>query len=298
MPKRRKNPQSYLAVSPWVSKADFVEACRCRPATLNQQRLENDIHYAIEDDIIQHRLGESKSPELQGEGSAWPSVVDLKALVVGVSQKDPLREPSLTLDDGTMTGDSKCTLASKLDGKRNSCFSGNCVVAIDTKGGMYGKLSQIINNGSKEAEDSRFFSGSLIKTYRDCMRDEEWTLALLSFQTTPGNCGESMDLLAECSGGDALHLCSPIELNLEELSYLFNHFNIDNLLGNQTIFTFTCHCLRDAQCHPCSHDWVEQQDIELGEQVDADVQSILYHFGLEADEIDCINSGVFNLHLV
>eukprot|EP00890_Picochlorum_soloecismus_P006526 jgi/Picsp_1/699/NSC_00693-R1_---NA--- len=288
MPKRRRNPQSHLAISPWMSKADFES----RPVTINQEELEHNIHYDVEDNIIKDRLDESKRSEPQGEGSAWPSVVDFKALVQRVSQQYPLREPSLTLDDGATIRAPNHTVSPKSDGKRNSCFSGNCVIAIDTKGGMHGKLSQIVCDGRKQTERSRFFSGSLIKTYRDCMRDEEWTLALLSFQNA-GKSGESLDLLAECSGGDAFYLCSPIELNVEELSYLSNQPILDSLLWNKTIFTFTCHCLKDAQCYSCS-----QQDMELEKQVDSDVQSILHHFGLEADKIDCINSGVFKLHLV
>lgn len=291
MPKRRRNPQSHLAVSPWTSKADF----HLRSATLDQRELKHNVHNVVEDNILKDRLDKSKRLEFQDEDAAWPRVVDTTALTQGVSQKYPSREPivtpaSATVDHGETTRGPKNTSTQMSEGKRNFCFLGDCTIAVDTQGGMHGKL--LFSTGRKQT-GSRFFSGSLIKTYRDCMRDEEWTLALLSFQNAPGSCGESLDLLAECSGGDALNLCSPIELNPEELSHLSNQPIVDNLLSKKTIFTFTCHCLEDAQCYSCG-----QQGVEREKQVDSDLQSILNHFGLETDKIDCINRGVFKLHLV
>jgi hypothetical protein len=276
-----------------MSKADFD----LRPATLGQQELEHSIHNVVEDNILKDRFDKSKPLEFQDEDSACPPVVGTTALVQGVSQKYPAREKirtlaSVTLDHGVTPREPNHTSIQKSEAKRNACFSGNCVIAVDTQGKMYGKL--LLGNGGKQTESNILFSGSLIKTYRDCMRDEEWTLALLNFQNVPGTCGARLDLLAECSGGDALDLCSPIELNAEELSYLSNRPIFDKLLSRKTIFIFTCHCLRDAQCHFCC-----QGDMDLEKQVvDSDVQSILNHFDLETDKINCINSGVFKLHLV
>ena len=62
--------------------------------------------------------------------------------------------------------------------------------------------------------------GSVLRSYRECTRDEEWQLLQLELCRRMNGSRDTATILAECSGGDALRLRAPIDVHGAEQTEL------------------------------------------------------------------------------
>ena len=91
--------------------------------------------------------------------------------------------------------------------------------------------------------------GSVVRRRRECTRDDEWRLMVLSLDALEhGSTCQQVHTLAECRGGDAIQLHAPVEMHGEE------GWELTDLLPGEPAVSLTFVCETLLVCNN-AHVW-------------------------------------------
>ena len=83
-------------------------------------------------------------------------------------------------------------------------------------------------------------AGRVLRSARECTRDEEWRLLLLELANLEG--GPRLSVLVEQTGGDALRLHAPVQWQGDEADWLAQQPFAGSLTPGLQL-SFTCHSI-------------------------------------------------------
>lgn len=218
MPKTKKEKSRHLVVSPWITKDELI----ADESTIGSS---------------EETTGDTSHIYVALSATATRAAATCETVLLSYYEANDetngpgtiLRNEKEDLVGGNAKREAKGEQADRVH------LLGPCILAVDKQNKLHGCAHLEEQKPSGQASCSGnydiFFNGQMIKTYRDCTRDDEWQIALLCFSLKDlPDMPHTVYLAAESSGGDALSLNAPMKLMEDEVNAL------DSLLSQLTPF--------------------------------------------------------------
>lgn len=120
-------------------------------------------------------------------------------------------------------------------------IEGNATVALVGQNWIVGMLCQCDANGGEERKFPIY--GKVIRSFRECTRDEDWSLVKLDVLVKLPRFSKNFQIFAEKTGADAIHLKAPIIWQGFEFDDFISDLPSESSLDLQTAIHFECQTL-------------------------------------------------------
>lgn len=238
MPKTGKSSINgcYYSISPWQTAGDKSSHHKSSSYTV----IDEDVIFNEREDDESQALLSFKSGPMAGGPSA--------TMTVDTFSRQPLRAidepPSNTRLDSNKSNkvwknDINSAFHAPFDAQGGR-IEGTATLALVGQNWIVGSLCECV-----DGKDRSFpIYGKVIKSFRECTRDEDWSLVRLDIMVKMPCIQKNFRTFAEKSGADAISLKAPIDWHGDEFDEFMNKMNEESIFDRHTTIHFSFECER------------------------------------------------------